>query len=455
VKDLTQGPIAKNIVAMAAPIAFGMIFQTLYYLVDLYFVAGLGDAAIAGVSAAGNVMFIIIGLTQVLGVGTVALISHAVGRKDQPAANLIFNQSIVLSFLCALVTLIGGYGFTHIYMREVAADEATIRAGVTYLYWFLPGMALQFALVSMGSALRGTGIVQPTMIVQVLTVVLNIILAPILIAGWGTGYPMGVAGAGLASTIAIAIAVVLLGIYFFRLEKYVGFHRELWRPQLDAWKRMLAIGLPAGGEFLLLFVFMGVIYWCIRDLGAVAQAGFGIGSRVMQSIFLPAMAVAFAAGPIAGQNFGARHFDRVRETFKKAALISAIIMATLTLLVHINPTLLVQGFTEDPAVLLVAAVFLQIASYNFVAQGLIFTSSALFQGLGDTRPALLSTTSRLITFALPAMWMSRQPGFKIEHIWYLSVATQTLQALVSLWLVRIQFRRKLGAPVTAPVSAAV
>jgi putative MATE family efflux protein len=454
VKDLTQGSIAKNIIAMAVPIAFGMIFQTLYYLVDLYFVAGLGGAAIAGVSAAGNVMFIVIGLTQVLGVGTVALIAHAVGRKDRPEANLIFNQSIVLSLVCALVMLAGGYGLTHIYMRGVAADEATIQAGITYLYWFLPGMALQFALVAMGSALRGTGIVQPTMVVQILTVVLNIILAPILIAGWGTGRPMGVAGAALASTIAIAIAVGLLSVYFFRLEKYVGFHHELWKPRLGAWKRMLAIGLPAGGEFLLLFVFMGVIYWCIRELGAVAQAGFGIGSRVMQSIFLPAMAIAFAAGPIAGQNFGARQFDRVRETFKKAALIGAVIMATLTLLVHISPSLLVRGFTDDPSVLLVAVVFLQIASWNFVAQGLIFTSSALFQGLGDTRPALLSTTSRLITFALPAMWLSRRPGFRIEHIWYLSVATQTLQALVSLWLVRWQFRRKLGVMPAAPISAA-
>lgn len=454
-KDLTQGSIAKNIVAMAAPIAFGMIFQTLYYLVDLYFVAGLGDAAIAGVSAAGNVMFIVIGLTQVLGVGTVALISHAVGRKDRPYANLIFNQSIVLSAVCVAVTLIGGYAFTHIYMREVAADQATIDAGVSYLYWFLPGMALQFALVSMGSALRGTGIVKPTMVVQIVTVVLNIVFAPILIAGWGTGVPMGVAGAGLASTLAIAIAVGMLGVYFFRLEKYVGFHREMWKPQLASWKKMLAIGLPAGGEFLLLFVFMGVIYWCIRELGAVAQAGFGIGSRVMQSIFLPAMAVAFAAGPIAGQNFGARQFDRVRETFKKAAFIGVIIMATLTLLVNVSPSLLVQAFTEEPEVLLVAAVFLQISSWNFVAQALIFTSSALFQGLGDTRPALLSTATRLITFAVPAIWISRRPGFRIEHIWYLSFATQTLQAVVSLWLVRVQFRRKLNGVSAVPATAAV
>ena len=452
-KDLTQGSITRNIIGMAAPIAFGMIFQTLYYLVDLYFVAGLGDAAIAGVSAAGNIMFIVIGLTQVLGVGTVALIAHAVGRKDQPSANLIFNQSIVLSALCVVLTLAGGYGLTHMYMKEVAADQATIDAGTTYLYWFLPGMALQFALVSMGSALRGTGIVQPTMVVQVITVVLNIILAPILIVGWGTGYAMGVAGAGLASTIAIAIAVALLSVYFFRLEKYVGFHREMWKPQLQAWKRMLAIGLPAGGEFLLLFVFMGVIYWCIRDFGAVAQAGFGIGSRVMQSIFLPAMAIAFAAGPIAGQNFGARRFDRVRSTFRAAALVSCVIMAVLTLLVQISPSLLVRGFTDDAEVLQVAAVFLHIASWNFVAQGLVFTSSSLFQGLGDTRPALLSTASRLITFALPALWMSRRPGFRIEHMWYLSVATQAFQAVLSLWLVRMQFRKKLAASSPAAISA--
>jgi putative MATE family efflux protein len=453
-KDLTQGSTTGNIIAMAMPIAFGMIFQTLYYLVDLYFVSALGDVAIAGVSAGGNLMFIVLGLTQVLGVGTVALISHAVGRKDQPAANLIFNQSIVLSAVLGALTLIGGYALTRFYMSEVAADAATIEAGVTYLYWFLPGMALQFALVAMGSALRGTGIVQPTMIVQVVTVLLNVVLAPVLIAGWGTGYALGIAGAGLASTIAIIVGVGMLGVYFFRLEKYVGFHHEMWKPRLEAWKRMLAIGLPAGAEFLLLFVFMGVIYWCIRGFGPDAQAGFGIGSRVMQAILLPAMAVAFAAGPIVGQNFGARQPARVRETFKAATVISVVIMAVLAVLVHVSPSLLVRGFTDDAAVLEVATVYLQIVSWNFIAQGIVFTASSVFQGLGDTRPAVLSTGTRLLTFALPAVWIARQPGFRIEQIWYLSIAAQTLQAFLSLWLVRSQLRRKLSPLVAAAPAAA-
>src|SRR5260221_1552226 len=144
-KDLTQGPIARHVLTMAIPIAMGMLLQTLYYIVDLYFVSRLGNAAIAGVSAAGNLMFVIFSLTQMLGVGIVALMSHAVGRKDQPDANLIFNQSLVLSGLCALLTIVAGYGFTRAYMGTLGADDATAAAGTSYLYWFLPGLALQFA----------------------------------------------------------------------------------------------------------------------------------------------------------------------------------------------------------------------------------------------------------------------------------------------------------------------
>ncbi len=107
-KDLTQASIVRNIISMAVPIAAGMVFQTLYLLVDLYFVASLGDAAIAGVGAAGTVMFIVMALTQVLGVGAVALISQAVGRKDPDDANLVFNQSLLFSALCAVLTIVGG-----------------------------------------------------------------------------------------------------------------------------------------------------------------------------------------------------------------------------------------------------------------------------------------------------------------------------------------------------------
>jgi len=281
-KDLTQGSPTRIILAMAIPVAAGMIFQTLYLLVDLYFVAALGDDSVAGVGTAGTLLFMIMALTQVLGVSAVALISQAVGRKDQGHANLIFNQSLVLSALCAVITLLGGYLFAESYLRSITADEAALSEGLTFLFWFLPGMALQFAMMAMASSLRATGIVKPTMIVQVLTVVLNTILAPILIAGWGPGPALGVLGAGLASSISISIGVGLLTLYFFKLEKYVSFDPSEWRPRFDIWKKMMDIGLPAGGEMLILFVYFSAVYWLIQDFGAVAQAGFSIGGRIMQ-----------------------------------------------------------------------------------------------------------------------------------------------------------------------------
>ncbi len=104
---------------------------------------------------------------------------------------------------------------------------------------------------------------------------------------------------------------------FNRAQTYMRLHSAL-RPRRDVWKRITAIGLPATGEFALLFITTAVAYWAIRGFGPQAQAGYGIGSRVMQAVFLPAMAVAFATGPIAGQNFGARHAGRVRDTFRHA-----------------------------------------------------------------------------------------------------------------------------------------
>ena len=453
-KDLTQGPITAQVIAMAVPLAIGMLFQTLYLVVDMYFVAHFGDAAIAGVSTAGTAMFVIMALTQMLGVGTVALVSHAVGRKDQAEANLIFNQSVTLSAICGVATLAAGWVLGGVYVRSMAADAATAAAGTAFLYYYTPGLALQFALIALGSALRGTGIVQPTMIVQVLTVVLNALLAPVLIAGWGTHHPLGTAGAGLASSISVAAGVVFLWVYFARLEHYVKVERPLLVPRTAVVRRILNIGLPAGGEFFMMFVIIGIIYWVIRGFGPAAQAGFGIGGRVMQALFLPVMAIAFAAPAVAGQNFGARQFGRVRETFRAAALLSSVLMLGLTLICQWRPQVFIEFFSRQPEVVEVGATYLRVISWNFVATGLIFTCSGLFQALGNTWPSLASSGSRLFTFVLPAVILSTLPHFSLLQVWHLSVATVTLQALTSFALLQREFRRRLGAPADQAVTGA-
>jgi Na+-driven multidrug efflux pump len=282
------------------------------------------------------------------------------------------------------------------------------------------------------------------MVVQLVTVLINAGLAPVLIAGWGTGHPLGVAGAGLATTLASAAGLVLLAIYFARLEKYVRFESALWRPRLDIWKRMLVVGLPAVGEFLLLGLFTGVLYWITGQVSAAAQAGFGIASRVMQMIFLPAMAVAFSAAPLAGQNYGAKRGDRVRETFRVSVLASIVIMLSMTALCQLGGASMVRFFSTEPDVVAVGADFLKIVSLNFFGQGIVWTCSSMFQGLGNTLPSLASSAMRVITFALPAIWISTQPGFQLLHIWYVSVVTVLLQAGLSVWLLQREMNKRLN-----------
>ena len=214
---------------------------------------------------------------------------------------------------------------------------------------------LQFPLVSLGSALRATGIIKPAVGLQVLSVILNMIFAPLLIFGVGPFPKMGVAGAALATFLSILIGNILMIIYFEKSYRYLRFRVSQWRPQLKIWWSMLRIGLRPRAEFALMAVYIVVVYAIIRGFGAAAQAGFGVGARVMQAMFLPVMSVAFAVAPVVGQNFGGRRGDRVRQTFYSALGITTGIMVLLTLLSQFAAGAFIRGFSNDPSVIGLAA----------------------------------------------------------------------------------------------------
>ncbi len=297
--------------------------------------------------------------------------------------------------------------------------------------------------MALGSALRATGIIKPAVGIQILSVLLNIVLAPLFIFGIGPWPRMGVSGAALATFVAILIADVLMVIYFERKYHYLKLRLALWRPQWQLWWAMLKVGLPAGAEFALWTLYAMIVYAVIRPFGAAAQAGFGVGARVMQAMFLPVVALSFAVAPVVGQNFGGRKAARVRQTVYAAIGLAAGVMLVLAIIVWLTAPTLIRGFSSDPAVIAYGGEYLTIVAANFVAAGIVFSSSSVFQGIGNTMPALLSTASRLLLFALPAALISRAPWFQIRHVWYLSVMSQVLQACFNLLLLRRELGRKL------------
>lgn len=436
---------------MATPLAIGMLTQIAYQIIDLYFITKIGVAETAGVSAAGNIFLLVASLTQVLGVGVTALVAQAAGRRDRSDASLVFNQALGFSAVFGMAMMLLLYTSSMQYLKAVAPDKATVEAGLTFIYWIAPGYALTLPTVVMSSALRGAGINKPTVALYILTVLVNAALAPILIAGWGTGVPLGVMGAGLATTIATASGLLFFAIYCHRSHLWTAFDWRLLVPIPKQWLRVLAVGLPAGGDTALFFIYNAVVYYSIRDLGSAAQSGFGVGSRVLQTLLLPALCICLSAGPIAGQNFGAKNIDRVRQTFIITAVLGSAAMFATTILIQCQSTAFIGLFDADSSTAHVARCFLELSSWALVAQAVVTTCSGMFQGFGNTMPALISSCVRLVLFSGPAVWLSMQPAFVIDQVWYLSVATLMLQAAVSLWLLRAEFRRHL-LPLATPTT---
>ena len=442
-EDLTTGSISRHLLRTTSFMLVTMVFQTLYFLVDLYWVGRLGREAIAGVGIAGNLTFIVLAITQMLAVGTTTLISHATGRKERERAQQVLTQSLLLAAFIGGVFHIAVTVLRESYVTALSPDPVSAEAASSYLSWFISAMALQFPMVVMAAALRGTGNFKPGMVVQTATVIINIVLAPVLMFGWAGTEPMGVAGAGLASFIAIIVGTMWLAYYFFDTASYLRLHPQL-TPNASMWGEVLKIGLPAGVEFAFIAVYLFVVYTVSRPFGAAAQAGFGIGQRITQAGFMPIVALGFAVAPVAGQNFGARKAERVLETFKRAALMAASVMALFTIPCIFAGEAMIRVFSSDPAVVAVGAEYLRLISWSLAAGGVVFVNGSIFQAMGNTIPPLIASFARILVVAIPAILLSRMAGFELRWIWYLSVAATVLQLTMNLILLRREFRIRLA-----------
>lgn len=453
--DMTQGPIRGHVLRMTIFMLVGMFTQTLYALVDIYWVSRLGKEAVAAVSIATNLMFVVLAASQTLSVGAVALVSHAFGRKDEVSVQRLFNQAQCLSMVAGVLYLLLMLALKNEYVGRLASNASTAALAGSFLDWFLPSQSLLFVMTGLGSALRGIGNVKTGLQAQVGSVLLNMLLAPFLIFGWLTHHPFGVAGAAMASFIGTLAATIGLTLYLMRKSTYLRINFAHWLPDLALWQKMLGIGLPSGAEFLLMTVILSVIYLVVRPFGAQAQAGLGIGMRIMQAGFMPAVALSFSVAAVAGQNYGARNFTRVRQTFTEGAKLTIGFMLLFTLVSEIGSASMMRVFSKEPSVVDVGADYLHFIAINYVASGLVFVAAGMFQGLGNTLPSLLASASRLITFVLPVLWLSQQAAFQLHQVWWTSVASVVVQTIVGLSLLRREMNRRLReAPSSETVAVA-
>jgi putative MATE family efflux protein len=383
-------------------------------------------------------------LSQMLGAGTGALVAQAVGRKDHDEAHHVFNQALGIALSVLVVFWLVAVALQGAYSRALGADAQSIAYMLDYLHWFIPSMALQFPMMAMGSALRGTGNIRPGTLAQIGSVLLNILLAPLLIFGW-LGLPrLGVAGAGLATLLSVAVALAGMWLYFLRPTTYLKLRPREWPARPRTWWRILRIGLPSAVEFAMMGLYMLFVTAQLRRFGAAEQAAYGIGQRLIQSVMMPAMAISFAASTVAGQNYGARLWQRVRQTFAASLWIGLSAMLLLCILMEVFASDLIGAFSSEPAVLAGGVEYLRVLSFNLIAIAVAFACFGVLSGLGNTVPTLISSATRVVLIVVPVWLLSLRADFRPLWIWLLSAAGTVVQMLLNLWFLRIELRRKLG-----------
>ena len=434
--DLTAGSIPKQLLRLSGPIAFSMIMFTLYLMADLYFVGRLGPDAVAAVSISGNAFFVILGLSFVLGIGGMALIAQAFGRKDYEGAAKVYKQSLILSILVGIASSLTGLAIAHPYIAFFGGTGQSLEWGVQYFRIFSISFFFVLILHVIGACYRGMGDTKTPMIIMVLSTILNIILDPLLIFGLLCFPRLGVRGAAIASLLSQFIALAIY-IYMILIR---GQHLEIkrpWRLDMSIIKRSLSIGLPSGLTYFLLALNMLITYRVVSIFGTPALASIGIGFRILQSIYMPVVAVTSAMAAIVGQNYGAGKQSRMTTTLWTGWAISCGIMISGTALCRFFPGILIEIFSNDKSVIHYGIIYLTIMSLGNVIVGTIMTMSAVFQGFGKTYPVLIAAVFDNVLFACLVFTLPGIFGWGIQSIWWIKLATASIEMfLIAEWLRR-------------------
>ena len=382
--DYTEGPLRRAIILLAVPMVLEMVMESLFAVVNIFWIAKLGADSVASVGLTESVLSVIYALAMGLSIGVTAMVSRRIGEKNQDAAARVTVQAILLGLAVATVLGTSGFLFAPHLLGVMGATPEVIKVGTGYARVILGGDATVILLFLINAAFRGAGDATIAMRVLWTANAINLLLDPFLIFGWGPFPELGVTGAAVATTIArgsgVLIQLAVLASGSGRLgvarKHVVADFRLMWA----------LIRLSAVGTFQMI---VGMVSWIglvriLSTFGSAALAGYTIAIRVVIFALLPSWGLSNAAATMVGQGLGAKKPDRAEKAVWTAANYNAVFLTIVGVIFFAGANTLVGLFTHDADVVTYAVSCLRIVSLGFplYAYGMVLTQS--FNGAGDT-----------------------------------------------------------------------
>ncbi|QLG26788.1 MATE family efflux transporter [Halorarum halophilum] len=457
--DLTSGDIGKPLLYLSLPIVITNLLQTAYNLADTFWLGQYSTEALAAISFAFPMVFLLISLGMGISVAGSVLVAQHTGANEEREAEYAASQTVTFAIIASLV--LGGIGYLFVgdFLALLGASEEVLPLATDYMEIIAQGLVFMFGFFVFVALMRGYGDTITPMLVMLGTVVLNIVIDPFLIFGFennplfgmlgargleasllaATGYTgSGVAGAAYATIFSRSIALVVGLAIMFQGVRGVEINLRDMAPDFTYARRIARLGVPASIEGTGRSLSVNLMLVIVAFFPTTVVAGYGIGVRVFSVIFLPAIAVARGVETMTGQNIGAGKPDRAAEAARLAAKVMLIVLTGVGVVTWIAAAPIASVFTDDPVVVAVTEDFLRWVAPSFGFIGVMRAYTGSFRGASKTLTAAAISVTMLGLIRLPIAYFAVRPpsflpfaAFDETGIWMSFAVSNALGALIA------------------------
>lgn len=440
---MKQKPVFPLILSMSLPMVISMLVNSLYNIIDSFFVSKISDDAMTALSLVFPIQNFISAAAIGFGIGINAVISIHLGAKNTEKADTAAAQGLILSAVHGIVLTAASIAAMPHFLRMFTSDENVISLGVQYsviAFSFAPIIMLG---ISFEKIFQSVGMMKVTMFGMLCGCIANIILDPLMIFGIGFFPKMGIKGAALATGIGQLLTFVIY-IVIYRLRPMpVKLRFGKSKPDGAVIGRMYSIGIPAALNLALPSLLISVLNGILSDFSQNSVLVLGIYYKLQTFLYLPANGVIQGMRPVIGYNYGAHEYKRVRRIYHVVLAMCGVIMTAGTVICLAIPSQLMSLFTENPETVLIGEKALRIIAMGFIVSAVSVAASGALEGLGKGVPSLMISLLRYIVLILPlAFLLSRSMG--PDGVWHSFWITEVITAVLSALIFKISSEKNIS-----------